>query len=80
MTTKFQDLVSKTFQDYKERFDIIESHPIKVTCYEYNTLYAYFLLKSKASFKVPLSITAEPVQESQSTTVNPINEASPLRD
>ena len=30
LTTNFRDLIDKTFKDYSDRFDIIESQPIKV--------------------------------------------------
>ena len=56
MTQNFQSLVQKKFENYADKFDIIDMQPIASSCYEYNELYGYFLLKPKPTVKAKLNI------------------------
>ena len=50
-------------------------HPIQVDCWDRYELISYFILKPKASVKIPLNIDVQPIIEKE-TTVTHIKDAA----
>ena len=55
-TTLFKDLIKQKFENFGDKFEILDMHNISTETYEYPELIAYFILKPKATTKVALKI------------------------
>ena len=73
-------MLDQHFDNYMDKFDIIDMHPISVECWDRWELISYFILKPKSSSKTPLNIEALPIIDKEAAIPHVKDGAMEKRD